>query len=59
MSDHPPGPVFGITVRYGLNVRPPIIQKRAVGSESVRRFLQDMEWNNVIRIEITVQHSDE
>jgi hypothetical protein len=53
-----PGPGFGITVRYGLDVRPPIIQKRVASSEAVRRFLNDMEWNNVIRIEIEVHERD-
>jgi hypothetical protein len=59
MSDHPTDSGFAITVRYGLNVRPPIIQKRVVSSESARRFLNEMEWHNVIRIEITVQDHDD
>jgi hypothetical protein len=57
MIGKPNPPVFRITVRYGLNAPVPIIQHQAAGEDSARKFLNEMDWNLAVRVEIEVQQA--
>ncbi|HEU0128084.1 MAG TPA: hypothetical protein VFQ48_05705 [Pseudonocardiaceae bacterium] len=50
-------PVYRITARYALGAPEAIKQHHAVGVELLKRYLTEMQWRRVIKVEIEVQGS--